>query len=114
MLESDPPAAAGDTDACGAGGSPGAPARSVAPPPVRGVEGAPSGVPLEVLEALDEAQDVQAELDGRGLLVSFDRQAGGAVLVSLLDGSGAVVCELSPSEALEALSDEQSIKRLAE
>jgi hypothetical protein len=71
---------------------------------LKAVSGVPATPPAEVLNALDGAQRVDAELSSRGLSVSFDVQPGGDVRVRVLDRSGATVRDLAPSEALDAIS----------
>jgi hypothetical protein len=109
MLESVPPVAAGDTDSCGA-------ARAVPPAAqtqktfkLLANEGISATPPPEVLKALDTLQSAQQELASRGLSVSFDLGADGAVQLSLLDSSGAVIKQYSPAEGLDALSGEAPI-----
>jgi hypothetical protein len=68
--------------------------------------------PPEVLEALDAAQAVQAELDRRGLSVSFDTDDAGRLGISIRDARGAQLRAYSPREALEALGGEDPLEEL--
>lgn len=76
------------------------------------VAGVPATPPAEVLQALDGAQRVDQELRARGLSVSFDTQPAGGVRVRVVDGSGSIVRELGPSEALDAISGEAPLSTL--
>jgi hypothetical protein len=109
MLESIPPAKAGDTDSVGAVREAASSGAAFRLPPA---DEHHTGPPPEVLHALDRVQRTDHELRSRGLSVSFDLQPQGGVRVSLVNESGELVQELSPSEALEALSGEGPIKGL--
>lgn len=68
--------------------------------------------PPEVLEALDAAQAVQAELDRRGLSVSFDTDDTGRLGISIRSADGTLLRSYSPGEALEALGGEEPLAEL--
>lgn len=73
--------------------------------------GVPATPPAEVLKALDTCQGVDAELRARGLRVSFS-QSGSPLGMSIVDTNGAVVKELSPTQALDVFSGVGSLDDL--
>jgi hypothetical protein len=73
--------------------------------------GVPATPPAEVLKALDTCQGVDEELRSRGLRVSFS-QGGSPLGMSIVDGHGAVVKELSPTQALDVFSGVGSLDDL--
>ena len=73
--------------------------------------GVPATPPAEVLKALDTCQGVDQELRARGLSVSFS-QSGSPLGMSIVDTHGAVVKELSPTQALDVFSGVGSLDDL--
>jgi hypothetical protein len=73
--------------------------------------GVPAAPPADVLKALDTCQAVDEELRSRGLRVSFS-QSGSPLGMSIVDKTGTVVKELSPTQALDVFSGVGSIDDL--
>jgi hypothetical protein len=112
MLDRIPPVATGDSSTYGAARKVQATERG-ASFRLTAVPGTPATPPAEVLNALDGAARVDEELRSRGLTVSFDVQPKGDVRVRISDSSGAVLHDLAPAHALDALSGESSLDDLA-
>lgn len=105
MLDRIPPASTGDYTTYGAARQVQATERGAGGFRLSGPHGVPTSPPAEVLRALDSAARVGEELRSRGLSVSFDVQPEGDVRVRVVDAGGAVVHELAPARALDAVSE---------
>jgi hypothetical protein len=75
----------------------------------RALDPPPSTPPAEVLEALDHAQKVLADLESKQVSLRFSvDESSSKIHVKVVDGEGRTIREVPATQALEVLSGERS------